>query len=80
MLRKDFFPRPKNRVERSQPRDLRRRRGEDVEALRSADTPVEQAHSRAGRMRATVSPAGVRLPKHAPVVETVRSYDPFWGL
>jgi len=51
-----------------------------LESLRSADTPTAQAHCRAGCMRITVSPAGVRLPKHGPAVETVRSYGPFRGL
>jgi len=44
---------------------------EDVEALRSEETLIAQAHSRSGCMRATVSLAGVRLPKHALVVEPV---------
>jgi len=56
------------------------RKKEDVEGLRSANTLIAQAHNRAGCMRATVSPAGVRLPKHAPVTETVRLYGPFCGL
>ena len=50
---------------------------EDVEGLRCAHTPITQVHHRAGCMRATVSPAGMTLPKHGPVVDTVRSYDPF---
>jgi len=47
---------------------------------RCTDKPIAQAHSRAGCTRATVSPAGVRLPKHAPVAETVRSFDLLFGL
>jgi len=53
---------------------------EDVEALRCADTPIAQVHSRAGCMRATFFPAGVRLSKHAPVAETVRSFGSFCSL
>ena len=60
--------------------DPTNRMHEDVEAPRCADTPIAQARSCAGCMRATVSPAGVRLSKHAPVAETVRSFGPFCGL
>ena len=50
--------------------------------LRSADSLIAsaQTHSHTGCMRKTVFAAGVRLQKHAPVAETVRSYGPFCGL